>query len=178
MNYAINSLIYFSILLRTTEKPETEAFLVCSDDTCFDPAVIEDEQVPDLKVAASARLPDENLRLIFEQMTQRINQEIKDSESDNSNNNNIRLLLEAAKVETSESVSNVENGLEDVDVDEIEAEDLNEEDKSSSSSVAASTLFKPAAARPKLVLGNKEHSGLNLIVIKVEIHDQLKRFLE
>ncbi len=148
-SYLEHILLYFSNLFRTTEKPETEAFLVCSGDTCFDPAVIEDDQVPDLKVAASARLPDENLRQIFEQMTLRINQENKDSETDN----NIRLLLEAAKVESSESVVKAEEDEADA-VDEIEAEKLNEEDKSS-----PSTLFKPAAARPKLVLANREHSG-------------------
>ena len=57
-------------LNRTTEKPVTDdAFLVCSGDTCFDPTVIENEEiVPDLNAAASARLPDDNLRLIFEQV--------------------------------------------------------------------------------------------------------------
>ena len=64
---------YFIVFkFRTTEKPATgadDAFLVCADDTCFDPAVIDNEEaIPDLNAAASARLPDDNLRLIFEQV--------------------------------------------------------------------------------------------------------------
>ncbi len=68
----INLATFFN---RTTEQPATDdAFLVCSGDTCFDPTIIENEDnVPDLNAAASARLPDDNLRLIFEQVTLTIN---------------------------------------------------------------------------------------------------------
>ena len=66
-------------------------------------------------------------------------------------------MLEAAKVETSEPVVvNVEEALETVEaVDEIEAEKLDESDKSS-----PSTLFKTAAHRPKLVLANRDQLGI------------------
>lgn len=79
------------------------------------------------------------------QMTLRQNQENKDQEAGNS----IRLLLEAAKVEPTDAAVKVEDPeLEgEESVEELQAEKLDEEDKSS-----PSTLFKPAAARPKLVL--------------------------
>ena len=66
-------------------------------------------------------------------------------------------MLEAAKVETSEPVVvNVEEALENAEaVDEIEAEKLDESDKSS-----PSTLFKTAAHRPKLVLANRDQLGI------------------
>jgi hypothetical protein len=67
---------------------------------------------------------------------------------ENSGSDNIRLLLEAAKVEEPEA----ENSLAEA-VEPVEAEELDEEDKSSQAS--PSTLFKPAAARPKLVLANR-----------------------
>jgi hypothetical protein len=83
-------------------------------------------------------------------MTLRQNQENKDQEA----GNNIRLLLEAAKVEPAadDAVVKVEDPeLEgEESVEELQAEKLDEEDKSSPS--PSSTLFKPAAARPKLVL--------------------------
>lgn len=114
--------------------------MVCSDDTCFDPAVIDNEEVPDLKVAASARLPDDNLRLIFEQMAQR-NQENADDK--------VRLLLEAAKVTDDSAV--LDNDVAEP-VDELNAETLDEEDKTSVVSVTPSPLLRPAAERPKLVI--------------------------
>ena len=129
----------------TTEAPATEAFLVCADDTCYDPALIEDDEVPDLKVAASARLPDDNLRLIFEQMAQRQTQENSDDK--------VRSLLEAAKVTEDEEVIPVDNDV-DKDLENVDSESLDEQDKSSSSLSSApssSSLFKPVDARPKLI---------------------------
>ena len=70
-------IFYYFDFRTTTEKivANDEAFLVCSDDSCFDPTIIEEEiNQPDLNAAASARLPDDNLRLIFEQMALRQNQ--------------------------------------------------------------------------------------------------------
>ena len=125
----------------TTEAPATEAFLVCADDTCYDPSLIEDEEVPDLKVAASARLPDDNLRLIFEQMALRQTQENAEDK--------VRSLLEAAKVTSDEESVPVDNDV-DKDVENVDSEALDEKDKSSSSS-SPSSLLKPAGLRPKLV---------------------------
>ena len=84
-------------------------------------------------------------------------------------------MLEAAKVETSEPVVvNVEQALDAVQavdeleavqaVDEIEAEQLDENDKSS-----PSTLFKTAANRPKLFLSNREKLGITFIGVEIDI---------
>ena len=75
----LSLLFIFRPTTTTTEKivasDDSDAFLVCSDDTCFEPTVIdEEEEEPDLNAAASARLPDDNLRIIFEQMALRQNQ--------------------------------------------------------------------------------------------------------
>ena len=125
----------------TTEAPATVAFLVCADDTCYDPSLIADEEVPRLKGAASARLPDDNLRLIFEQMAQRQTQENAEDK--------VRSLLEAAKVTSDEESVPVDNDV-DKDVENVDSEALDEKDKSSSSS-SPSSLLKPAGLRPKLV---------------------------
>jgi hypothetical protein len=67
-----------------------------------------------------------------------------------SSDDKVRLLLEAAKVDPEYPLA-AENDV-DKDVEDVEAEELNEEDKSSAASSSPSSLFKPAAARPKLVI--------------------------